>query len=111
VEADLLAGMLRSHGLEVVVQDSETVNMALGYTHALGGVKVLVATAQVDEAAALMAATDVTSTTPVVCPNCGSTKVLDKARGILSIIFSAIFMLAPSNEGKMYQCATCKHRF
>jgi hypothetical protein len=53
-EAHLLAARLRSAGIEVGLRDETPLGLNLGYSLAIGGVKVVVAEADVEDALAIL---------------------------------------------------------
>lgn len=108
VEAEICKGMLQAHGINASVLDGELVAMNWGYSQAIGGVKVVVPTANANIAKAYIAATQDGEVKLNVCPRCGGTDVAVVPMRFLQYLWSLIIARGPYHSASRLRCNTCR---
>lgn len=125
-EAQMLITNLEANGIQAIIKDEMTVQMNSFYSHALGGVKVLIDESDFaqamevlraggfiksndstsDDKVQILQATD--STDYTVCPFCGSDNIWKKRKLsawsiVLCFLLGALFPIF-NNTNKCYDC-------
>ncbi|UII74481.1 DUF2007 domain-containing protein [Flagellimonas sp. HMM57] len=105
-DVQIIKGKLESEGIQVFLKDENTINSDPLISGAIGGVKLLVYSADKDIAQRIYDevrnyATDKDGK-PIVCPNCSATK-----SEIYYLRNSIFYKLFPFFEPRKYKCAQC----
>lgn len=108
VEAEICRGMLRAHDINANILDGELVAMNWGYSQAIGGVKVVVPTAQANLAKAYIAATQDGDIRVCVCPRCGGTDVVAVPMKLHQYLWSLIIARGSYRNAARLRCNTCR---
>lgn len=135
-EAHLVKGYLASNGIETIIQDELTAQVANYYSAAIGGVKLLVRDTDYDNGISLLKKggylsdedtrslreTEVVildkTTNQEICPFCHSDNILVHSKpvgfaAILMVIINLIFLLgsAVPRSTASYQCYDCNREW
>jgi hypothetical protein len=130
INANIVKGLLDSHGIECFLSDENMVTLNAMYSSAVGGVKLHVFEKDIDRILAILESENVTPDNlseneqeecKMICPKCNSTNVafggstkrkfgLSTAL-IFSIITSFILMVYPFKMRKVYHCFDCGYEF
>lgn len=117
IESHMARGILESENISCWLKDENTVTIDPILTNAVGGIKLMVATSQVDRAKELLDITNKHFKQTNPCPNCGGTDVEyvstpRKASNWFTTIFSLILNGgSPMPVKKVYHCFTCGHEY
>lgn len=119
MEAQMACGALRAEGIEAQIADEHLVTQDWLLSNAVGGVRVQVPTAQLEEARAVIGKIDaeaVAEDRPLICPNCESddtrfepAKGLKKVLLVVAIIVTGGFALLMRPAYK--HCNACGARW
>lgn len=119
-EAYLFKGKLESEGIEVFLQNENTINTDPLLSNAVGGVKLFV------KAEDVMKSKQVLATIPeysvddngnlLTCPNCGAQKMeylttIKDFASLVNFIFGIILNIFPFYTKYKYRCENCKFEF
>ncbi len=115
-EAQIVKGLLESHGHLVFLQDEHTIRIYRLYSNALGGVKVQVPSSELAAAREVLdSAPDASArrTEPEadwgICPRCGNRDVelrLNIQPSLFSLVRLAFLFFRPKDE---LECRGCRH--
>ncbi len=119
VEAQLLSATLEAAGIEAVVCDEHTVTMNWLYSNLIGGVRVKVREADLEEARKILntdeappsSAEEIPSTLPP-CPECGSDDLefsTDKRGAFVSWLLLGFPIIAPKKDLRCKKCGYSWH--
>ncbi|MGK4566792.1 DUF2007 domain-containing protein [Flavobacterium sp. 3HN19-14] len=120
-EAFIVKGKLETAGIDVFMFDNHTIDTDPMISNAIGGVKLLVKTADYEKAVAELGDISRYSIDDdgklMICPNCGSDKIdllstIKDVKSFLSFVFSAIITVAlPFYTKYKYKCDNCGFEF
>ena len=116
VSAHIALGRLQEEGMDCWLKDENMVTIDPILTNAVGGIKLMVANSQADEAIAILATLQANHRATRSCPSCGSHNIeyvssARKAGNWLTAVatfFFGSYALAP---GKVYHCFDCDKEF
>ncbi|MDH3251401.1 MAG: DUF2007 domain-containing protein [Ignavibacteria bacterium] len=116
--AHLDRAKLADEGIDSFVRDENVVSVAPFYTHAVGGVKLMVRgtdlqkakeVLRVNEYSELSRAFDGQVEEQVLCPNCGSVDISQHRSMISGFLFLLLFFLPVALFSGKHVCGTCGH--
>ena len=119
-EAIIFKGKLESEGIEVFMQDNNTVDANPMYSNAVGGVKLFVKSEDFFEANTILSRVSNYSLDEnsqlIGCPKCGGKQInmvtsMTDLKSFLSFLFSLLFVILPFYSKHKYKCNTCKFEF
>lgn len=119
-EAYLFKGKLESEGIEVFLQNENTINTDPLLSNAVGGVKLFVKSEDVMKAKQVLASISDYSVDdngePLSCPNCGMQKIemfttIKDKKTFLGFIPVFLFGGLPWFAKHKYKCENCKFEF
>lgn len=119
-EAQLFKGKLESEGIEVFIQNENTIGSDPLLSNAIGGVKLLVKNEDVVRAKYILNSIPEYSVdyqgNLLKCPNCGAEKIeyltsVSDFKSFLSFIFGVILNIFPFYTKYKYRCEDCKFEF
>lgn len=119
-EAYLFKGKLESEGVEVFLQNENTINTDPLLSNALGGVKLFVKSEDVMKAKQILDSIPEYSVDDkgklLSCPNCGAQKIefLTTVKDLVSLvnfIFGILLSIFPFYTKYKYRCESCKFEF
>lgn len=119
-EAYLFKGKLESEGVEVFLQNENTINTDPLLSNALGGVKLFVKSEDVMKAKQILDSIPEYSVDDkgelLTCPNCGAQKIefLTTVKDLISLvtfIFGILLSIFPFYTKYKYRCESCKFEF
>lgn len=115
-EAQIAKSNLESAGIPAYVADENTINMQWLYSNALGGVRVMVAERDFNQAQALLAKdfTDALAAEvqidEILCPKCNSKDLEPYSKGKRPAFLAFLLIDFPLFRVRHgYQCKTCGH--
>jgi predicted RNA-binding Zn-ribbon protein involved in translation (DUF1610 family) len=114
IDAHIVLGKLEGAGIDCWLKDENTVNLMPIWTNAVGGIKLMVAEAQAQQARELSQEIEQERKSHFRCPKCGSNNIElvstpRKPSNWLTAIISASlgsYAIAPD---KVYHCFNCGH--
>ncbi len=113
INAHVTMGRLQEEHINCWLKDENTVSTYPGSTYAVGGIKLMVAEAQIERALALIAADRQEYRQQHPCPQCGSeniglVSIPRKPGNWLGTITSAVLGIEPTTPAdKVYHCSDC----
>jgi DNA-directed RNA polymerase subunit RPC12/RpoP len=119
-EAYLFKGKLESEGIEVFLQNENTINTDPLLSTALGGVKLFVNSEDVLQSRQILEAIPEYSLDDkgelLTCPNCGSQKIfmtttIKDIKSFLAFIYGLITLSMPLFSKQKYKCENCNFEF
>ena len=116
IDAHILAGRLEEAGIHCWLKDENSVTTIPIWTNALGGIKLLVAQDQLEEARHLVAEFLEEKKSSLKCPKCGSSEIefISTPRNAGNW-FSSLFFFLLGNLAlplkKTWHCFTCEAEF
>lgn len=119
-EAYLFKGKLESEGIEVFLQNENTINTDPLLSTALGGVKLFVNSEDVLQSRQILEAIPDYSLDDkgelLTCPNCGSQKIfmtttIKDIKSFLAFIYGLITLSMPLFSKQKYKCESCNFEF
>ena len=121
-EAHLLESKLADHDIESYIQDENFATLIPLYNNLLGGIKLMINSADLEKARQVLSEIDSTPLTNekdkiIRCPRCNSDKIDSNFKSIKSIksffvMLLALFTVAhPINIEKSYSCLDCNNKF
>ena len=119
-EAYLFKGKLESEGVEVFLQNENTINTDPLLSNALGGVKLFVKSEDVMKAKQILDSIPEYSVDDkgelLTCPNCGAQKIefLTTVKDLVSLvtfIFGILLSIFPFYTKYKYRCESCNFEF
>ncbi len=119
-EAYLFKGKLESEGVEVFLQNENTINTDPLLSNALGGVKLFVKSEDVMKAKQILDAIPEYSVNDkgelLSCPNCGSQKIemfttIKDVKSFFAFIYGLITLSMPFYTKHKYKCESCNFEF
>ncbi len=119
-EAYLFKGKLESEGIEVFLQNENTINTDPLLSNALGGVKLFVKSEDVMKAKQILASIPEYSVNDrgelLSCPNCGSTTIsmvtsIKDVKSFLAFIYGLLTLSMPLFAKQKYKCESCAFEF
>jgi Zn finger protein HypA/HybF involved in hydrogenase expression len=116
IEAHIAKGVLEEEGINCWLKDENTVTIDPILTNAVGGIKVMVAEENAQQAREILERLRKEQKAAVVCPNCGSHNVElvstpRKAINWLSAITTFFLGDYAMSIDKVQHCFDCKHEF
>lgn len=113
--ASMMMQRLEAEGIKAYLQDEHTITIGPMFSNALGGIKLMVYSDQLERATKLVIGFESEYLAAGACPNCGSHEVQFIARqnrvnwftAIVTWLFSN-YAIAPS---QVYHCYHCNHEF
>ena len=119
-EAYLFKGKLESEGIEVFLQNENTINTDPLLSTALGGVKLFVSSEDVLKARHILDAIPEYSVDDkgelLSCPNCGSQKInmvttIKDVKSFMAFIYGLLTLSMPLFSKQKYKCESCSFEF
>jgi predicted RNA-binding Zn-ribbon protein involved in translation (DUF1610 family) len=119
-EAYLFKGKLESEGIEVFLQNENTINTDPLLSNALGGVKLFVNSEDVQQSKQILDAIPEYSLDDkgelLSCPNCGSQKItmvttIKDIKSFLAFIYGLLTLSMPLFSKQKYKCENCNFEF
>lgn len=119
-EAYLFKGKLESEGVEVFLQNENTINTDPLLSNAVGGVKLFVKSEDVMKAKQILAAIPEYSVNDkgelLTCPNCGATTIsmvtsIKDVKSFLAFIYGLLTLSMPLFGKQKYKCESCIFEF
>lgn len=119
-EAYLFKGKLESEGIEVFLQNENTINTEPAWSNALGGVKIFVNSEDVLKARQILDAIPEYSLDDkgelLSCPNCGSQKInmtttIKDIKSFLAFIYGLLTLSMPLFSKQKHKCESCNFEF
>jgi len=119
-EAYLFKGKLESEGIEVFLQNENTINTDPLLSTALGGVKLFVNSEDVIQSKQILDAIPEYSLNDkgelLTCPNCGSQKIymtttIKDIKSFLAFIYGLLTLSMPLFSKQKYKCESCNFEF
>jgi predicted RNA-binding Zn-ribbon protein involved in translation (DUF1610 family) len=119
-EAYLFKGKLESEGIEVFLQNENTINTDPLLSSALGGVKLFVNSEDVLQSKQILDAIPEYSLNDkgelLTCPNCGSQKIymtttIKDIKSFLAFIYGLLTLSMPLFSKQKYKCESCNFEF
>jgi DNA-directed RNA polymerase subunit RPC12/RpoP len=119
-EAYLFKGKLESEGIEVFLQNENTINTDPLLSNALGGVKLFVNSEDVQQSRQILDAIPEYSLDDkgelLTCPNCGSQKIfmtttIKDTKSFLAFIYGLLTLSMPLFSKQKYKCESCNFEF
>jgi len=116
IDAHIVLGRLQEEGINCWLKDENTVTTNPIWTHALGGIKLMVAESQLARATQLLQQLDDDKRERFVCPRCGSGNIElvtspKKPKNFFSILSSFFLASYPVAISKEYHCFNCSNDF
>lgn len=116
IDAHIIAGRLEESGIHCWLKDENTVTVNPLWTNALGGIKLMVAEDQLEEAKKLLSDYDAERRAAMKCPVCGSSKIeyVSTPRSAGNWISSFVFFFLGSLAlpvKKTWHCFACEAEF
>jgi Putative prokaryotic signal transducing protein len=116
IDANIILGRLKDEGIDgwLMDENTTTINPILG--NAIGGIKLMVANEQAEQAVALLKQYDRERRAQTACPKCESINVdlvssPRKASTWFGAIFGFLFGDYALSGDKVYHCFKCGHEF
>ncbi len=119
-EAYLFKGKLESEGVEVFLQNENTINTDPLLSNALGGVKLFVKSEDVMKAKQILDAIPEYSVNDkgelLSCPNCGSTTItmvtsIKDVKSFFAFVYGLLTLSMPLFSKQKYKCDNCAFEF
>ena len=119
-EAYLFKGKLESEGIEVFLQNENTINTDPLLSTALGGVKLFVNSEDVLQSRQILDSIPEYSVDDkgelLSCPNCGSQKIIvtttiKDIKSFLAFIYGLLTLSMPLFSKQKYKCESCNFEF
>jgi hypothetical protein len=119
-EAYLFKGKLESEGIEVFLQNENTINTDPLLSNALGGVKIFVNSEDVLKARHILDSIPEYSVDDkgelLSCPNCSSQKVnmvttIKDVKSFMAFIYGLLTLSMPLFSKQKYKCENCNFEF
>ena len=119
-EAYLFKAKLESEGIEVFLQNENTVNTEPAWSNAIGGVKLFVFADDVMKAKQILDSIPEYSFDDtgelLVCPNCGSDKTkmfttIKDVKSFFAFIYGLITLSMPFYSKHKHKCESCNFEF
>ena len=119
-EAYLFKGKLGSEGVEVFLQNENTINTDPLLSNALGGVKLFVKSEDVMKAKQILDAIPEYSVNDkgelLSCPNCGSTTItmvtsIKDVKSFFAFVYGLLTLSMPLFSKQKYKCENCAFEF
>ncbi len=119
-EAYLFKGKLESEGIEVFLQNENTINTDPLLSNALGGVKLFVNSEDVLQSRQILDSIPEYSVDDkgelLSCPNCGSQKIImtttiKDIKSFLAFIYGLLTLSMPLFSKQKYKCESCSFEF
>ena len=119
-EAYLFKGKLESEGIEVFLQNENTINTDPLLSNALGGVKLFVNSEDVLQSRQILDAIPEYSLDDkgelLSCPNCGSQKInmtttIKDIKSFLAFIYGLLTLSMPLFSKQKHKCESCNFEF
>lgn len=119
-EAYLFKGKLESEGIEVFLQNENTINTDPLLSNAVGGVKLFVKSEDVLKSKQILSSISEYSVDDkgelLSCPNCGAQKIeflttIKDFASLINFIFGILLSIFPFYTKYKYRCENCKFEF
>lgn len=119
-EAYLFKGKLESEGIEVFLQNENTINTDPLLSNAVGGVKLFVKSEDVLKSKQILSSISEYSVDDkgelLSCPNCGAQKIeflttIKDFTSLINFIFGILLSIFPFYTKYKYRCENCKFEF
>ena len=112
VPAHIAAGRLKESGIECWIKDENSVTLDPLLSNAMGGIKLMVAEADVRAALKILKTDREEHKALTPCPQCGSTNIeliisQRKASNFIGTFFSLLFFSYPLAGTQMHHCFDC----
>jgi predicted RNA-binding Zn-ribbon protein involved in translation (DUF1610 family) len=119
-EAYLFKAKLESEGIEVFLQNENTINTEPAWSNALGGVKLFVQSENAIKAKEILNSIPEYSVDDkgelLSCPNCGSQKItmltsIKDFKSFFAFIYGLLTLSMPLFSKQKYKCENCNFEF
>lgn len=112
IDAHIILGRLQEEGINCWLKDENTVTTNPIWTHAVGGIKLMVAESQKERAIELLLQGEADKRSRYVCPKCGKGNIElvtspKKTKNLFSILSSFFLASYPVAVSKEYHCFDC----
>jgi DNA-directed RNA polymerase subunit RPC12/RpoP len=111
IDAHIIAGRLENEGIQCWLKDENTVTVTPFFSNAVGGIKLMVAADQVEQAKQLLHQFLMEKKSNLACPYCGSHDIellpSDKPMNMLGAIGTWLvgrYAISTDNEWTCYNC-------
>ncbi|MEH6307608.1 DUF2007 domain-containing protein [Olivibacter sp. CPCC 100613] len=122
IEAHLLKTKLEGEGIPCFLQDEHIVSLNPLYNYAVGGIKLVIHSADTDAAYSIIQEIDNSPSlneenTAIICPQCGSSnlytnyKSMRGSKGLFAAILSFLMGVFPIYYKNVYKCKACGNEF
>ena len=122
IDTHILKARLEGEGIPCYIFDEHIVTMNPLYNLSVGGIKLKIDEAYLEQAQAILLDIEQTPFTTeedeaITCPNCHSDKLISGHRsfrgvgGVFSAIFSILLSIFPLYYRKVYKCKDCGFEF
>ena len=115
IEANIVAGMLESQGIQSFLQDEFTVTIDPILSNAIGGIKLAVFDKDLQKAHEILALNDDQKKKAMACRKCGAENVayisVAKPSNWITAFLTFIFGNYAAAPDKKYHCFTCGFEF
>lgn len=116
VSAHIALGRLEEDGIQCWLKDENTVTIDPILTHAVGGIKLMVAGLQAERAAGILRTLENATKEQNRCPRCGSLNVEEvstprKASNWFSVIIGFFITSYAIPVTKVYHCFNCRNEY
>ncbi|MCB0422223.1 MAG: DUF2007 domain-containing protein [Bdellovibrionales bacterium] len=117
LEANIVCSFLNSQGIETQSRDEHIVNINWLYSNAVGGVKVMVRSQDLEAATSALEAQESAPPLEVVgeeCPKCHSTQTehnFKSYKGIKTLFVALFALVLPFRDREAWSCLSCGHQW
>jgi len=125
IEANIVKGLLDTHGIECYLSDENIITLNPLYSNAIGGIKLNVFEQDIDQIGSILKSDNSSITSEdssdskdgkVICPRCHSDNVsyggsVKRKFGYLDMLMAIALMIYPFTQRKAYHCFDCNHEF
>jgi hypothetical protein len=114
--ANMALGLLQQNNINCHLDDEHTVTIDPLLNHAIGGIKLMVATSQYDRATALIKEAETLYLQEIPCPHCHNSTLhveekTDTPSGFWQKLKNQLLYGQTNTYSKKYRCGTCKGLF
>lgn len=116
IRANLQLNLLKGHGISCYLQDEHTITIDPLLSPAIGGMKLMVAAAEADEAIHLLEETEEHYLNELPCPSCGATRLekithVESPAGFWQQLKNRLFAGSVVTLEVHYHCKACGASF
>jgi hypothetical protein len=107
IEAQLDKSILMGHGINCVIRDEQTASIIPVLTHAIGGIKLLVAAKELQSARDLLDIKNHALSGNDSCPNCQSSNIETRKIAKWTWVMSFLLLIPLLTPRSKYRCLDC----